>query len=190
MLAAEVLAETVIEVTSDGHQSLSWSGHGFRLTVPAGAVPQGRTISLAVKSILNGEFELPDTFHLLSAIFWIKASQPFNQNVTLHLHHCAVIESEAQCGRYKFLAGRCSQPDLPYLLKIREGGVFTPHNQEASISIKQFSMYAVATDDPEASNVYIGQAFYQPMQGIYGWQFDYLITRDIPSLQKVRCHHG
>ena len=188
MLAAEVLAETVIEVTGDGHQSLSWSGHGFRLTVPAGAVARGSTISLAVKSILNGEFGLPDSFQLVSAIFWIKASQPFNRNVTLHLHHCAVIGSEAQCSRYKFLAGRCSQPDLPYLLKIREGGVFTPNSQEASISIKQFSIYGVATDDPEASNVYIGQAFYQPMQGIYGWQFDYLITRDIPSLQEVRCH--
>ena len=57
MLAAEVLAETVIEVTGDGHQSLSWPGHGFRLTVPAGAVPMGTTISLAVKSILTGDFE-------------------------------------------------------------------------------------------------------------------------------------
>ena len=190
MLAGEVLAETVIEVTGDGHQSLSWPGHGFRLTIPAGAVVAGSTISLAVKSILTGEFELPDNFQLLSAIFWIKASQPFNHSVTLHLHHCAMIESEAQCRRYKFVAGRCSQSDLPYLLKIREGGIFTPHSQEASISVKQFSIYAIATDDPEASKVYIGQAFYRPMQGIYGWQFDFLITQDIPSLQEVRCHHG
>ena len=189
MLAAEVLAETVIEVTGDGHQSLSWSGHGFRLTVPAGAVPAGTTISLAVKSILTGEFELPDTFQLVSALFWIKASQPFNHNVTLHLHHCAMIESKAQCSRYKFVAGRCSQPDLPYLLKIREGGVFTPHSQEASISVKQFSFNAVVTDDPEASNIYIGQAFYRPVEGIYAWQFEYLITRNIPSLEEVRCCH-
>ena len=190
MLAAEVLAETVFEVTGDGHQSLSWSGHGFRLTVPAGAVPAGTTISLAVKSILTGEFELPEKCQLVSAIYWIKASQRFNQNVILYLHHCAVIESEAQCSRYKFVAGRCSQPDLPYKLVLREGGVFSPHTHEASISVKQFSFYALVCDDLEASKLfYIGQAFYQPMKGIYVWQVDYVITKYIPSLVEVSCSH-
>ena len=189
MLAAEVLAETVLEVTGDGHQSLDWSSHGFRLTVPAGAVPTGATISLATKSILPGEFELPDGCQLVSDIYWIKASQPFNKNVILHLHHCGVIESEEQCSQYKFVAGRCSQPDLPYKLVPREGGVFTQHTHEASISVKQFSFYGiVGGEDSELS--YIGQAFYRPVEEVYAWKFDYVITKDTPSLVKVRCSHG
>ena len=184
MLAAEVLAETVIEVTGDGHQSLSWSGHGFRLTIPAGAVPVGSTIRLAVKAILTGEFDLPESFQLVSAIFWIKATQLFSRDVTLHLHHCGVIESKAQCSQYKFVAGRCSQPHLPYKLVLREEGVFTPHTREASISIKQFSFYAVVGD--EASELfYNGQAFYQPVEGVYVWKVDYVITKDISSLIEV-----
>ena len=188
MLAAEVLAETVLEVTGDGHQSLSWSGHGFRLTIPAGAVPTGTTISVAIKSVLSGEFELPDSCQLASAIYWIKTSQPFNKNVILHLHHCGVIESEEQCSRYKFVAGRCSQPNLPYKLVPRDGGVFTQNTHEAFISVKQFSLYAVVSDENSELS-YTGQAFYQPMEGVYVWQFAYVITNDIPSLVKV-CSYG
>ena len=189
MLAAEVLAETVIEVTGDGHQSLSWPGHGFRLTVPAGAFAAGTTISLAVKFILRGEFELPDNCQLLSAIFWIKASQLFNREVTLHLHHNAIMESEAQCSQYKFVAGRCSQPDLPYKLVLREGGVFNPHTHEASITVRQFSFYAIVGD--EASELfYMGQAFYRPGEGVYVWKVDYVITKYIPTLVEVRCSDG
>ena len=186
MLAAEVLAETVIEVTGDGNQSLSWSGHGLRLTVPAGAVPKGTTISLAVKSILTGEFDLPESCQLVSAIFWIKASQRFSRDVTLHLHHCGVIESEAQSSQYKFVAGRCSQPDLPYNLVQREGGVFTPHTREASISVKEFSFYAVVGDESSES-FYHGQAFYRPVEGMFVWKVDFVITKDMPSLIEVRC---
>ena len=186
MLAAEVVAETVLEVSDDGHQSLSWSRHGLRLTVPAGAVPAGTTVSLAIKSILSGEFNLPENCQLVSAIFWIKASQPFSRDVTLYLQHCAMIESEAQCSRYKFVAGRCSQPNLPYKLVLREGGVFIPRTHEAYISVKQFSFYAVVCDDLEASKLfYIGQAFYQPVEGIYTWQVDYVITRYIQTLVEV-----
>ena len=188
MLGAEVLAETVLEISGDGHQSVSWSGHGFQLTVPAGAVPDGATISLAVKAILKREFSLPVDCQLMSAIYWIHASQLFNRDVTLHLEHCGVIESEAECSEYQFVAGRCSQADLPYLLKIREGGVFTPHSYEASISVKQFSFYAITYRGGRRNSraSYLSQVFYQPFQGKYVWQMDFVVTRYIPSLVEVR----
>ena len=174
-------------MTGVGHQSLSWPGHGFRLTVPAGAVPADTTVSLAIKSILTGEFDLPENCQLVSAIFWINASQLFNRDVTLHLQHCVVIESEAQCSQYKFVAGRCSQPDLPYKLVLREGGVFTPHTREASISVKQFSFYAVAHvgDKKDSRSIYIGQVFYRLYKGVYVWQVDFAITRGISPLSDV-----
>ena len=192
MLAGEVLAETVIEVTGDGHQSLSWPGHGFRLTVPAGAVPDGSTVSLAIKFILRGEFELPENCQRLSAIFWIKASQLFNRDVTLHLHHNAILESEAQCSQYKFVAGRCSQPDLPYKLVLREGGVFNPHTREASISVKQFSYYSTVHvgAEKDSRSFYIGQVFFRPYKGVYVWQVDFAVTWDIPPLPAVSYTNG
>ena len=191
VLGAEVLAETVLEISGDGHQSVSWSGHGFRLTVPAGAVPHGATISLAVKAILSGEFDLPSDCQLMSAIYWIHPSQLFDRDVILHLEHCGVIESEAECSEYQFVAGRCSQADLPYLLKIREGGVFTPHSYEASISVKQFSFYAIRHlgRRRNARASYLSQVFYQPFQGEYVWQVDFVVTRHISSLVAVSVLH-
>ena len=46
----EELSSTVLEITGSNHQSIKWLGNGFRLTVPAGAVPEGTTISLAVRA--------------------------------------------------------------------------------------------------------------------------------------------
>ena len=187
MLGAEVLAETILEITGDKHQSLKWPGHGFRLTVPAGAVPEDTTISLAVKSLLAGEFELPENCRLVSAIYWMSTSQHFKKGVILHLQHCAITKSEAQCSQLKFVAGKCSQPSLPYLLKMREGGVFTPHSHEASITVKQFSFYAVVHegDEKDLDSAYLGHAFYRPVGGDYVWQLEYLITRFIESLMQV-----
>ena len=113
----------------------------------------------------------------------------FSRDVTLHLHHCGMIKSEAQCSRYKFVAGRCFQPDLPYKLVLRDGGVFTPHTHEASISVKQFSFYAVVGDEA-TELLYHGQAFYQPVEGVYVYKVDYVITKDISSLIEVRCSYG
>ena len=187
VLGAEVLAETVLEISGNGHQSVSWSGHGFRLTVPSGAVPDGTTISLAIKAILYGEFDLPADCQLMSAIYWIHSSHLFNRDVILHLEHCGVIESEAECSEYQFVAGRCSQADLPYLLSIREGGVFTPHSYEASVSVKQFSFYAITRRGGRrnARASYLSQVFYQPFRGKYVWQVDFVVTRCIPSLVEV-----
>ena len=130
---------------------------------------------------------MPENCQLVSAIFWIKASQLFSSDVILHLQHCAVIESEAQCSQYKFVAGRCSQPDLPYKLVLREGGVFTPHTREASISVKQFSYYAVTHhgDKADSRSFYTAKVFYRPYKGLYVWQVDFVVVRDIPPLPDV-----
>ena len=98
-----------------------------------------------------------------------------------------MIESEVECSEYQFVAGRCSQADLPYLLKIRERGTFTPHSYEASISVKQFSFYAVThrAKKRNARSSYLSQVFYHPYQGEYVWQVDFVVTRCIRSLVEV-----
>ena len=179
----EELASTVLEITGGKHQSIKWPGNGFRLTVPAGAVPEGTTLSLAVRAFLAEGFQLPKNCQLISAIYWIAASQRFEEEITLHLQHCAVIQSDAECSQFKFIAGRCNQPEFPYQLKVREGGVFTPHSHEASISIKQFSIYG-AVGEGDLSSYYWGQGFYRHEED-QSWILDYTLTRNVNSLVTV-----
>ena len=176
----------MFEIIGGKHQSIKWPGNGFRLTVPAGAVPKGTTISLAVRALLADGIELPENCRLISAIYWIAASQHFDEDVTLHMQHCAIIHSTVECSKFKIIAGRCNQPKFPYQLKKREGGVFTPHSHEASISIKQFSFYGAAQEGEEdMSSYYWGQGFYrQKVQG-QSWILDYTITCFVESLVTV-----
>ena len=179
----EELASIVLEITGGKHQSIKWPGNGLRLTVPAGAVPQGTTISLAVRTFLAEGFQLPKNCQLISAIYWIAASQHFEEEITLHLQHCAVIKSDAECSQLKFIEGSCNQPEFPYQLKVREGGVFPPHSHEASISIKQFSIYG-AISEGDTSSYYWGQGFYRHEED-QSWILDYIITRNVNSLVTV-----
>ena len=82
----EEFASTVLEITGGKHQSVKWPGNGFWLTIPAGAVPEGTTISLAVRAFLVEGFQLPENCQLISAVYWIATSQRFEQEITLHLH--------------------------------------------------------------------------------------------------------
>ena len=177
------LASTVLEITGGKHQSIKWPGNGFRLTVPARAVPEGTTISLAVRAFLAEGFQLPENCQLISAIYWIAASQRFEKEITLYLQHCAVIKSDAQCSQFNFLAGRCNQPEFPYQLKVKEGGVFTPDSHEASISIKQFSFFGIACKG-HLSSCYCGQGFYRREEA-QTWLLDYTITRNLKPLVTV-----
>ena len=179
----EELASTVLEIIGGKHQSIKWRGNGFRLTVPAGAVPEGTTISLAVRAFLADGFQLPQNCQLISAIYWITASQRFEKEITLHLQHCAAIKSDAQCFQFKFIAGRCNQPEFPYQLKVREGGVFTPRSREASISIKQSTIIGIVGVG-NLSSYYWGQEFYQHKEG-QSWILDYIITRYVKPLVTV-----
>ena len=109
----EELASTVLEITGGKHQSIKWPGNGFRLTVPAGAVPEGTTISLAVRAFLAEGFQLPENCQLISAIYWIAASQRFEEEITLHLQHCAVIKSDAQCSSSNSLQEDATSQNFP-----------------------------------------------------------------------------
>ena len=94
-----------------------------------------------------------------------------------------MIKSNAQCSQFKLIAGRCNQPEFPYQLRVREGGVFTPHSHEISISIKQFSIYG-AIGEGDLSSYYWGQEFYQRKED-QSWILDYNITRNVSTLVAV-----
>ena len=126
----------------DKPQKLEWSGYGFYIEVPEGALPPDVTASVAVKVILAGQFELPEDSQLISAIFCISSSEMFLKEVAVYIQHCAVITSASQCSEFKFIIASCSQDVLPYKFKEKDG-LFNVHTQYAVIKAKQFSFIGI-----------------------------------------------
>ena len=135
----EVYRETVLEVVGDKPQKVEWPGYGFFIEVPEGAVPPGVTASVGVKVILAGQFKFPENSQLISAIYWVSSSVEFVKEVAVNIQHCAVIRSEDQCSQFKFIIAKCSQKELPYKFREREG-LFSSHTQYGAIKLKQFSL--------------------------------------------------
>ena len=138
----EHCGETVLEVIGSRYQKVSWKRYGFQVTIPEGAVFKDATVHLAVKSILSGQFKLPDDACLVSDIYWVSASEKFLKAVSVHIQHCAMICSKEEASNYKFILGRCTQESRPYTFTEKDG-IFTPNSQVATISVKQFSIFAV-----------------------------------------------
>ena len=119
LCGVEVCDETVLEVVGDKSQKLEWPGYGFYIEVPDGALPPGVTASSAVKVILAGHFKLPeDSQQLISAIYWVSASEVFLKEVGVNIQHCAVIGSEEECLKFRFIIAKCSQKELPYQFRV------------------------------------------------------------------------
>ena len=109
-----------------------------------GALSEGVTASVAIKVLLGGQFQLPENSQPISAIYCISSSVVFPKKVAVNIQHCAVIRSEEECCKLKFVTARCSQKELPYIFSEREG-LFNPNTQ-----------YATCTIQLEAQSILIG----------------------------------
>ena len=182
----EVCGETVLEITGSKQQKVSWESHGFHLTVPEGAVPSGVTVSVAVKAILAGQFRLPENAQLVSAIYWVFASEIFLEKVSVHIEHCAKISSEEEASNYKMIVGKCSQESLPYTFQIKDG-VFSPKSQLATISVRQFSYFAAVREWwCQSSCTYISHCYVKrdPDRST-SWTMRFMITNSLSSWIEV-----
>ena len=178
--------ETVLEVVGDKPQKLEWPGYGFYLEVPDGALLPGVTANVAVKAILAGHFQLPEDSQLISAIYWISASEVFLKEVAVNIQHCAIIRSEQECSKFRFIIAKCSQKELPYRFREKEG-VFSPHMQYATIKLKQFSLVGTIApagpDEPET--LYIALKFYKQIPNTVNAVFIFTIVHYLEPFQKV-----
>ena len=179
----EYYGETVLEITGSRYQKVTWKEYGFQVTIPEGAVSKDTTVHLAVKAILSGQFKLPDDACLVSDIYWVSASDSFFKAVSVHIQHCAIINSEEEASNYKFILGRCTQKDRPYTFTVKEG-IFTPHSQLATISVKQFSIFGVIGSKGKTRAMYTSHYYFQKVQPTE-WKFMFLVTVDLKSQRKV-----
>ena len=180
----EVCGETVLEVVGDKPQKLEWPGYGFYMEVPDGALPPSVTASVAVKAVLAGQFQLPEDSQLISAIYWISASEVFLKEVAVNIQHCAVIRSEEECSKFKFIIAKCSQKELPYRFREKEG-VFNSHTQYATIKLKQFS--GVGATAPEGAELcYTTLQFYKQIPNTVNVDFLFAIVHNHEPMMEVR----
>ena len=179
----EVYRETVLEVVGDKPQKVEWPGYGFFIEVPEGAVPPGVTASVGVKVILAGQFKFPENSQLISAIYWVSSSVEFVKEVAVNIQHCAVICSEDQCSQFKFIIAKCSQKELPYKFREREG-LFSSHTQYGAIKLKQFSLLGETAPEGTDTLCTAFMFYKQRLASPLTVDFHFVIVRDLePNLQ-------
>ena len=177
--------ETTLEVVGDKPQKLEWSGYGFYIEVPEGALPPGVTASVRVKVILGGQFQFPENSQLISALYWVCSSEVFLKEVAVNIQHCAVIKNELQCSTFRFIIAKCSQRNLPYRFREREG-VFNPHTQYGVIKLKHFSIIGETAPSADTETFCTALMFYreQPMASPLVADFHFVVVKNIePYLQ-------
>ena len=177
--------ETKVEVVGAKSQKLELPGYGFYMEFPDGALPPGVTADVGVRIILAGQFKLPaEAGKLITAIYWISASEVFVKEVAVNIQHCAVIRSDKETSKFRFIIGEISQKELPYRFQEREG-VFNPHTQFATIKLKQFSLVgAVAPEGTELC--YTTLQFYKQIPRTVNMELTFAIVCNLEPVLKVK----
>ena len=140
----DVIAETRFVLTK-GAQSFEWEEHGFKLHVPEGSLPEGLDqCEVKVKVSLSGNFDLPESSELVSAVYWVYSPHLFLEPLTVEIQHCAAITTPTQCTQLTFIRTKCTQKELPYSFKELDGGSFEPNSPYGSIPVTHFSGIGIA----------------------------------------------
>ena len=180
----EVYRETVLEVVGDKPQKVEWPGYGFFIEVPEGAVPPGVTASVGVKVILAGQFKFPENSQLISAIYWVSSSVEFVKEVAVNIQHCAVIRSEDQCSKFKFIIAKCSQKELPYNFREREG-LFNSHTRYGAVKLKQFSLLGETAPEGTDTLCTAFMFYKQRLASPLTVDFHFVVVRDLEPILQV-----
>ena len=86
----EIVGEKELVVTNEGI-NFHWKDHGFKLHIPENALCEGiPEYSINIKASLAGQFELPEGYELVSAVYWVKTTpRKFMKPVVVEVQHCA-----------------------------------------------------------------------------------------------------
>ena len=164
-------------------------GYGVIAEIPDGAIPPSRTVSFVVRVIHSGQFELPNDSQLISAIYWISSSEVFLKEVPFNIPHFAVIRSEEQCSKFRFIIAETSQSELPYKFRER-GGLFNPHTQYATIKLKQLNSMLFGAVGPKDTELYFSALkFYKPIPGTSKVEFIFVVVCQSYEIIQVVYNH-
>ena len=114
----------------------------------------------------------------------LSSSKKFQKEVSVHLSHCAVIDTEEEASNYKFILGKCSQKSLPYTFKMKDG-IFPPHSQLATLSVKEFSFFAAIFRGKKRPRLMYNSHYYLRHVEPHEWEASFLVTLGLPSQLQV-----
>ena len=175
---------------SEKVQKLELAGHGVFMEIPDGALPpSGVNVMLYSRVILSGQFELPSDSQLISAIYCISSSEVFLKEVSVNIPHFAVIKSEEQCSKFRFIIAETSQSELPYKFREKEG-LFNPHTQYATIKLKQLNSMMIGAVGPKDADLYFSALkFYKPIPGTSKVEFIFVVVCQSYEIIQVVYNH-
>ena len=136
------LRSSTFTITQES-QSLQFKGYGFKHHVPEGSLPAGVSeTKLKVQASLSGQFQMPHDCELLSAVYWVYSPHKFTNPLTFEVILC----SDQRCSELSFISSKRTQQELPYVFKLWDGGVFSPHSLYGGLALTQFSGFGIAAN--------------------------------------------
>ena len=176
---AEVVGEEELVVTNEG-MTLQLIDHGFKLHVPENALLEGISkYSVNIKVSLTGQFEIPDGYELVSAVYWVRIRGKFSKPVTIEVQHCANFSNPNQLC---FVRTSCAQKSLPYKFEIIDGGSFSLGNRYGALSTTDFSGIGIAKEvkPGEHSCQYYAQVYFTVKNlKDYLYYCHFVVTKDL-----------
>ena len=136
--------KNLFQIQGNSHQLINWEEYGLRITVPQDTLSSSNEIcDINVKVLVSGLYILPEGTELVSAVYYVFASKPLLQPVTLEIQHCAHLITQDHTTYLSFVTADLYQPDSRYCFQLKEGGQFNVGNDYGSISFSYFSLYGI-----------------------------------------------
>ena len=174
----EVVGEMELVVTKEG-MNFQWIDHGFKLNIPENALPEGVSeYSINIRVSLAGQFELPEGYELVSAVYWVRTPGKFTKPVTIEVQHCANFSNPSQLC---FVRTSRAQKSLPYKFKIIDGGSFSLGSKYGALSTVHFCGIGIAKKKTpgEHSCRYCAQVYFTVKHLQDCWYCHFVITKDL-----------
>ena len=134
--------ETAI-VVSNSSQSFDWEKYGLKLHIKEGSLPADtKQIIIRIKASLAGQYQSPDDYQRVSAVFWFQCEPPCNleREAVVEIQHCGPPENTPDL---RFARAVCTQEHLPYTFKLVDGGQFSSQSSYGTLELNRFSAVAV-----------------------------------------------
>ena len=136
-----------VEKDCKSGEIFNWDRYGLQFNIPNGALPREATVTISFGASISGNFHLPASMNLVSAVFLVEVtpSSCFTEDVELKIPHCLDLSVEL-CDHVCFIHAPFDKAAEVFNFKKFCGGIFRPDLEYGSIWTKDFCLMAIAVD--------------------------------------------
>ena len=168
--------------------NFQWKNHGLKLHVPESALPEGISVCpVNIKASLAGQFELPQGYDLVSAVYWVSAQGGFVKPITIEVEHCANFSNPTQLSFVR------TSHKFPNKFEIVGRGLFSLGNKYGTLSATHFSGNGIAKKQVpgEHSCQYCAQVYFTVKHLQDHWYYcHFVVTKDLEMCLAVSKPKG